>query len=174
MARQARPLEVVRSTRPDAGKRTVRRAPPEPVPLRPRRTPTRGILVGLTVEGRLLARWTGNEEPGVVSFAVHLARRVLLEAVARQAAVLIDFVDGDPDQPVLVGLLRDRLDDVDDGLGTLELEDVTLRAPSSLSLECGQSSITLTHSGRVTIRGTEVVSESTGAVKLKGAYVELN
>src|SRR6185369_4810005 len=114
-------------------------------------------------EGRVLARFGDAAEAIPVSLAIHVPRRVLLDAIAAGAAVLVDFIDGDAAQPVVTGLLRDRIDASADDHTALDLEDVTLHAPRSLSLTCGESSITLTHTGRVTIRGTEVVSESTGA-----------
>jgi len=110
----------------------------------------------------------------VAAIAAHVPRKTMLEAIVARAAVLLDFLDGRADRPVILALLRDRIDPESDERTSFDLEDVTLKAPKNLVLECGESSITLSHTGRVTIRGTEVISESTGAVKLKGAYVELN
>jgi len=41
-------------------------------------------------------------------------------------------------------------------------------------LRCGKASVVLRKDGRVTVKGTHIVSASTGPHKIKGASVELN
>lgn len=173
MARSARSLRLVSTSTKsvEAADSASPRALPAPSPTR---HPTAGTLASVRADGRVLVRWSGQEEPVEAAIAAHVPRKTMLEAIVARAAVLLDFLDGRADRPVILALLRDRIDPEGDERTSFDLEDVTLKAPKNLVLECGESSITLNHTGRVTIRGTEVVSESTGAVKLKGAYVELN
>lgn len=138
------------------------------------RGPVRGRLAGCTPEGYVLVRWGSRDVPPCRAWlASHVNHRALLDAIKRSAEALIDFIDGDPKQPVILALLCDRLGK-HAGLSAPEEPHLTLRAGENLSLECGQSSITLTREGRVSIRGTLVHSESSGPVKIKGAYVEVN
>jgi hypothetical protein len=41
-------------------------------------------------------------------------------------------------------------------------------------LRCGKASITLTSAGKVLIRGTYVLSRSSGVNKIKGGSIQLN
>lgn len=43
-----------------------------------------------------------------------------------------------------------------------------------LTLRCGAASITLTRSGKILLRGTHIVSRSSGENKIKGASIQLN
>jgi hypothetical protein len=51
---------------------------------------------------------------------------------------------------------------------------VEIAADEELTLRCGKSSITLTKSGKVIVRGTKIVSRATGEHKIRGALVSLN
>jgi hypothetical protein len=85
-------------------------------------------------------------------------------AVGRFAAVTM--MD---DQPLILGLLQPLLPEIEaDG------ETVVLEARQELVLRCGAASITMTADGRVTIRGTQLLSRSEGANRVQGATVQLN
>ena len=47
-------------------------------------------------------------------------------------------------------------------------------ADEELTLQCGKSSITLTRSGKVIVRGTKIVSRASGENKIRGAQISLN
>ena len=49
-----------------------------------------------------------------------------------------------------------------------------INADDELVLSCGKSSITLTKSGKVIVRGTKIVSHATGDHKIRGAQISLN
>lgn len=85
-------------------------------------------------------------------------------AVGRLAAVTM--MD---DQPLILGLLQPLAPQVEVDGETLELE-----ARNELVLRCGAASITMTSDGRVTIRGTQLLSRSEGANRVQGATVQLN
>jgi len=51
---------------------------------------------------------------------------------------------------------------------------VVFDAKKEIVLRCGKASITLTKAGKVMIKGTYVVSRSSGANKIKGASIALN
>lgn len=143
---------------------------------RPRETvrgPTCGQLHGITPEGFVLVTWYGGA-PQRASFATPLSDRALLRAIELQAAVLIDFLDGDPELPVVTGILRDRLDvDAIDPSTVIE-QRIELTAGETLTLRCGESAIELQKDGRVVVRGTEVRSVATGGNTIQGAHVDIN
>ena len=85
-------------------------------------------------------------------------------SVGRKAAVTM--MD---DQPLILGLLQPPVPQVEaDG------ETQLIEARSELTLRCGLASITMTADGRVTIRGTQLLSRSEGANRVQGATVQLN
>jgi hypothetical protein len=56
----------------------------------------------------------------------------------------------------------------------LDGERVLLTADREIVLRCGEASLTLTRAGKVLIRGTYVLSRSSGSNRIKGAAVEIN
>ncbi|MDB5976925.1 MAG: hypothetical protein JWR07_3685 [Nevskia sp.] len=101
-------------------------------------------------------------------YGAHIGRRVVLE-----------FDGGDPHKPIVMGVLREpggnalvappRQVTVDaDG------ERMTVAAREQLVLSCGKASITLTRAGKVVIRGSYILSRSTGANSIKGGSIDLN
>lgn len=85
-------------------------------------------------------------------------------AVGRLAAVTM--MD---DQPLILGLIQPPLPEVE-----VDGEELVLEARREMTLRCGKASITMTADGRVTIRGTQVLSRSDGANRVQGASVQLN
>ena len=51
---------------------------------------------------------------------------------------------------------------------------ISLHGREEIELRCGKASITLNKSGRVVIRGTELISYSSGSNRIRGGSVELN
>ena len=89
---------------------------------------------------------------------------VTLASVGRQAAVAM--MD---DEPLILGLIQPPAPEVEaDG------EKLILEARREMTLRCGKASITMTADGRVTIRGTQVLSRSDGPNRVQGASVQLN
>lgn len=98
--------------------------------------------------------------------------------------VLVSFLEGRIDQPVILGLLRGertspeisalvgrspRVVEVDaDG------ERILITAAQQLVLRCGHSSITLTKAGKILIQGKYVSSRSSGVNRIKGGSIQLN
>lgn len=57
---------------------------------------------------------------------------------------------------------------------TRDGERMVIEARREVVLRCGKASLTLTADGRVTIRGTELLSRARGANRVQGASVQLN
>ena len=95
------------------------------------------------------------------------------DATGGGTAILLGLV-----QEPLSQILEGRLDAKPTREAPFEFEvdeeRVVLEASREVVLRCGESSITLKKDGRVLIRGSHVVSRSTGPNKVKGASVQLN
>ncbi len=73
------------------------------------------------------------------------------------------------EEPLVLGLIQPLVPEVEaDG------EKLVLEARREVTLRCGKASIHLTADGRVTIRGTQVLSRSDGPNRVQGASVQLN
>jgi hypothetical protein len=55
-----------------------------------------------------------------------------------------------------------------------EPDRIRIAAREAIELRCGDSSLTMTKTGRVTIKGEQVLSRATGVNKIKGAAVKIN
>jgi hypothetical protein len=146
-----------------------------------RTSPIRGVVVGTLAdvgfEGPVVD-FPGNEFGGPV-----LARTVvMLERVQVGNQVVLMFDEGLPGRPIVLGLLEPantRPSESETGpLHNLDVlvdgDKVSLSAKHEIELRCGKASITLTSSGKVVIRGTHVVSHSSGANRIRGGSVQIN
>lgn len=53
-------------------------------------------------------------------------------------------------------------------------DEIILTAQRKITLQCGQSSITLHPNGKVVIRGEYIVSAATGTNRITGGQIEIN
>lgn len=150
--------------------------------------PRVGKIVSIDEQGRAWVDFAGNPLGRPV-----LARSTLDAAAPPTAAadalvgaeVLLSFEAADPNLPIVTGIVRARLQPqpVVPAL-TLEasaLKDVLVdgrqlvfSAQQQILLRCGKSSVLLRRDGKVVIRGTHLLSRSSGANKIKGATIDLN
>jgi hypothetical protein len=120
---------------------------------------TVGKIASIDGQGRVLVSLgEGRIVPARLSTTVRRAEA--LEAAASGTPALLLLEDGVEAPPILVGLVRDRLEYPD--------------AHQALTLRCGESSITLRRDGKVIIKGEEIVSRARGTNKVKGAIVKIN
>lgn len=135
-----------------------------------------GVLVGFSNQGRTpLVTFAG--QPGSAALA---ARATLdLHSTHVGSEVVLVFTDGDPLQPIVMGVLRER----DPSLlerrpGNVEVdadgERMIVAASEQLVLRCGRATLTLTKAGKVIIEGTYISSRATGVQRIKGGSIQLN
>ena len=72
-------------------------------------------------------------------------------------------------EPLILGLIQPLVPVVE-----MDGERLVLEAAREVVLRCGKASIVMTADGRVTIRGTQVLSRSDGPNRVQGASVQLN
>jgi hypothetical protein len=129
-------------------------------------------VVGVDSNDRPLVRWNG--------MAAITAQAVWTPGAPPWrdcigARVLVGFLGGDETQPIVLGLLEapptvDNRDQVAESVpDTLRIE-----AGRELVIECGEAKISLRKDGRIEIRGTHLISRSSGPNKIKGGSVYIN
>ena len=97
------------------------------------------------------------------------------DRVGREVA--LQFEDGDPAKPIIMGFLhRPGNEPAIRKPVSVEIdgETLTFKADKEIVLQCGKASLTLTRAGKILLRGTYVLNRSSGANKIKGGSVEIN
>lgn len=142
-----------------------------------------GTLAGINDSGRPLVRHA-LDPSGRVSLA-RTTVPIRPEQVDRD--VVIAFESGDITRPIVLGVLF-RPDDPEPAdprvttppvrrpivQATLDGEQLILTAQNELVLRCGKASLTLTRAGKILIRGTYLLSRSSGVNRVKGGSVQIN
>jgi hypothetical protein len=93
--------------------------------------------------------------------------------------VVLLFEEGDARRPIVVGVLQPGAagrSATPAPTVSVQADDerVVITAEREIVLRCGEASITLTRAGKVLIKGTYVLSRSSGYNKIKGAAVDIN
>ena len=121
----------------------------------------RAEIIALTPDGRAEVRVPSLGETSLIAQSLV---PVPAASVGRLAAVTKMG-----DEPLILGLVQPPAPEVEaDG------ERLVIEARREVTLRCGRASITMTADGRVTIRGTQVLSRSDGPNRVQGASVQLN
>lgn len=138
------------------------------------------------VEGVVIARVASVDAAGVVRVAypgapsegavARVMARVTEADVGREAALL--FESGDRDKPIVMGLLFQGAAPAavsrSGASASVDGERIVLSADKEIVLECGEASITLTRAGKILIKGTYVLSRSSGTNRIQGGSVQIN
>ena len=136
------------------------------------------ILHGFDLAGQPLV--TGL--PGIVHETVVARATVPVASGHIGKAMVVVFERGDVRLPIIIGVIESPaavagLREQRTPESVLVEADTTrlvLKAEREIVLQCGDASITLTRAGKVIIRGTYVLSRSSGYNKIKGAAVDIN
>ena len=149
----------------------------------------RAVPASGEVHGAATARFYGfdlDDRPivtGLVALPGEvIAARTTVPLVRSQigASVVVLFDGGDVRKPIIVGVIRDRSQasaaSTPPQLVSVQADDdrLVLSAEREIVLRCGDATITLTRAGKVLIKGTYVLSRSSGYNKIKGAAVDIN
>lgn len=92
--------------------------------------------------------------------------------------VLVAFEAGDPRSPYIIGSLWQPEQSPEASPPPIEVkvdgEQVFIEGKKEVVLKCGKASITLTRAGKVLIRGSYILSRSSGVNRVKGGSVQIN
>jgi hypothetical protein len=132
-----------------------------------------GVISGFTAAGDPIVR-----VPGWLH-GVGLPSRETTEVSPADlgSEVVVAIGESECQAPIILGIMKARKTPVDPTSPVqveLDGDRVTLSADKEIVLRCGAASITLTRAGKIIIRGTHILSRSTGAHRIKGASVEIN
>ena len=137
-----------------------------------------GELIGMTNEGRTpLICYPG--QPGTAALSARSTIDLHGKHIGKQ--VVLMFEANDPARPIIMGVLQSsegssleqRPDQVEVEVEA-DGERMIVSAKEQLVLRCGKASITLTKAGKVLIKGSYVLSRSSGVNRIKGGSVQLN
>lgn len=99
--------------------------------------------------------------------------------LGRDVAVMCEA--GDRTRPIIIGVIQPPSPptaEVTVSPGALQVEAdgerVEVNAQRELVLRCGEASITLTRAGKILLRGTYLLSRSSGVNRIKGGSVQIN
>ncbi len=118
--------------------------------------------------------------PGVPGETVSARTTVPLLKAHVGASVVVLCEQGDPRRPIVVGVLQESMavraavHSPDVLAVQVDGDRMVLTAEREIVLRCGDASITLTRAGKVLIKGTYVLSRSSGYNRIKGAAVDIN
>ena len=145
-----------------------------------------GKIVGVDPGGSVLVDFADNRRPSLPARITTSAKAKMLPNVdVAGREVLLVFENDDPGLPIVIDTLYSLVDEISGPAPSVieaekpdevfvDGERVVFDAKKEIVLRCGEASITLTKAGKVMIKGTYVVSRSSGANKIKGASIALN
>lgn len=140
--------------------------------------PATAALAGLE-NGQPLIEFNGHQEhPLLGRSTVDLS---LVKSFPHQVLVL--FEQGDLEKPIVTGVLQQPGEDSptqDDHIlhskQSLKINGKTLYLTSEqdLVIECGKSSLRMSKQGKITLKGTDIVTRAARNNKIKGASININ
>ncbi len=134
-----------------------------------------GILIGVDEKGTALVAFP--DSPSDVGLPARSTTHLSESDIGREVALL--FESGDLHRPLIIGRIHSRIGPAalpEQAPVAIQRDDdnITFEARREITLKCGNASITLTRAGKVLIRGSYVLSQSTGANRIKGGSIQLN
>ena len=134
-----------------------------------------GLLVGVNESGEPLIAFADN--PAETAMPARCTTEIKAADTGREVALM--FEAGDVKRPLIIGFIQHPGQDQNDNSKqamntTLDDEEIVLSAKRNITLKCGKSSITLTRTGKILIKGEYLSSHSTGVNRIKGGSIQLN
>lgn len=142
-----------------------------------------GKLLGLSLPNEVLVELPGAEAPALARLGMDCDAERLQSAIDLQQPAVLTFEEGDPNRPILLGLIapvREARQPIPARENAFIVEAdadgrrVKLQAQEEIVLQCGDASISLKRNGRVLIRGAYVETNATTTNRIKGGNVRIN
>jgi hypothetical protein len=144
-----------------------------------------GKIAGVDTDGRILVDFPDSGLAPVSSRLTSTVEEKLRRASPIGRDVLLVFENNDPKRPIIIDTLYSLLDEItdqsEDVMSVQSPEEVNvdrkrilIDAEEEVVLRCGEASITLTHAGKIIIKGNYLLSRSSGANRIKGGSVKIN
>lgn len=155
-----------------------------------------GRVTGIDAAGMPLVDFADNPtgRPLPARTTLVLGEAEWLEAARSHQEALLVFEGGDPEKPLITGLVqaprvaprteallatvsvpKDKGGTTEAPLQVREVDGrLILQAAREITLECGKASITLQRDGTVQVRGVRIESRASGPHLIRGGKVELN
>jgi hypothetical protein len=134
-----------------------------------------GLFLSINAAGEPLVAFPGNP----LEAAIPARSTTTLDKgdVGKEIALL--FEGGNPLQPLIIGKIHHANpepveQDAEQTTAELDGENIVLSAKQTITLKCGRASITLTKAGKIILRGTYLLSRSSGVNRIKGGSVQIN
>ncbi|HEY8211703.1 MAG TPA: DUF6484 domain-containing protein [Myxococcaceae bacterium] len=145
-----------------------------------------GWVAGMDARSGLLVDFPGNPGGAVPARTILVLDAPAMEAAVKERrAAALQFEDGDPRRPVLMGLLQPTAaTPMLDALlaapkpqrlaARVEGKRVVLEGKDEIVLRCGESTIILRRNGAVLVKGEQIDSRSSGRHVIRGRKVAMN
>ncbi|WP_256750116.1 DUF6484 domain-containing protein [Mesorhizobium sp. Mes31] len=128
-----------------------------------------GVFLGFGEDGPLVV-FPGN--PQEAALTARSLAELSSDMIGSEVALL--FEGGDVTQPLIVGRIVDPTHTRHGAQIVSDGEGVRVRAHQRIELRCGKATIIMEKDGRITIRGTHIVSHASVDNNIRGASVNLN
>jgi hypothetical protein len=134
--------------------------------------PRAGWIAQVDANGVVRVDYPGNPfGPLDARSVVDLPRTAMVDG--ERTEVLLCFEAGDPQRPVILGILRvARV--TEPAPEALSGDRLSFTAGQEMTFRCGEGSITLTADGRIVIKGTRLLSRASETNRIRGASVAIN
>ncbi len=137
----------------------------------------------------IMVQW-GNNPPQTARYldTVDVKKIIGKESIGRE--VVISLIDNDPTQPMIMGVVANPIEEMvnmeitpentetSQSKSPAEIvrddENITITAKNQITLKCGQGSITIQKDGKIVVKGTNLISRSSGLNRIKGGSVGIN
>jgi hypothetical protein len=137
-----------------------------------------GTLVGFAADGRPLISSTAQADPSPqpALSCVHLNERQIgadvvfvVESGERRTPIILGVLV--PSEPVVAGR---KVATVTAAEVQIDGTVIVIDAEKSVTLRCGEASITLRRDGKIVVKGINIISSAQGANRIVGGSIELN
>lgn len=144
-----------------------------------------GKVTNIDGNARVFVDYPGSPQgPTGARFTSSVKLQALRNALASGQEVLILFENNDPSRPIIIDTLSSLIDEITHA-EPAELKEkpedviidgkkITFDAQEEVVIKCGQGSILVNKNGKIILKGTNLLSRSSGSNRIKGASVNIN